>query len=302
MIDTLETRQRKDITEILKYVLFSDYVVLNERLKELPLSVLIIAPVGEGKTSITDQYKNNNGILELSKVTEYALLHEYMDSLKNGVRLYYPDLVNTGNMKEETVNSLMSFLKDYINWDGVKTISFFNTHIPLSKPLRGSLMGTMASRDFLRMSRALASSGFLSRVLLIGYFYKRDVIVDIMTSYAYGVGGWDDIILPLPKGQSRYDIKMNPELIKSCIPHALKFRSIVEGYHIRALQQMVLMCKAKALSEERHEVNDEDVKRVLGLYAEYACKVPGLNQEVTQIMRQAWKAEQSEIKSKEVPK
>ena len=107
-----------------------------------------------------------------------------MDELKRGVRLYYPDLVNTGNMKEETVNSLINFLKDYINWDGVKSISYFNTHIPISKPLKGSLMGTMASRDFLRMSRNLASSGFLSRILLVGYYYKREKIIEIMTDYA----------------------------------------------------------------------------------------------------------------------
>lgn len=289
-----ELQQREDITEIIKYVIFSDYVKLDEGLKEFPLSLLIVAPVGEGKTSATDQYSNNTGILEIGKVTEYALLHEYMDEMKKGVRLYYPDLVNTGNMKEDTVNALISFLKDYINWDGVKTISYFSTHIPLTHPLRGSLMGTMASRDFLRMSRNLASSGFLSRILLVGYFYSRKKIIKIMTDYAHRRGSWKKITLDLPDVGSKYEIAMPPALVESLIPVAYKFGQKVEGYHIRALQQMVLMCKSKALSEKRKGVGKADVDRVLELYGDYACKVPGLDKEVSEIMKMAWDAEQAE--------
>lgn len=289
-----ELQQREDITEIIRYVIFSDYVKLEEALKEFPLSLIIVAPVGEGKTSITDQYSDNNGILEVGKVTEYALIHEYIDELKRGVRLYYPDLVNTGNMKENTVDALISFLKDYINWDGVKTISYFNTHLPLSQPLKGSLMGTMASRDFLRMSRNLASSGFLSRILLVGYFYKRDKIIEIMTEYAYRRGSWNKIMLDLPDEGSKHIVAMSPELVKMLIPHAYKFGQKIEGYHIRALQQMVLMCKSKALSHERTDVNKADVDRVLELYNGYACKVPRLDKEVGQIMKMAWEAEKAE--------
>ena len=289
-----ELRQRDDITEILKYVLFSDYVNLDQSQKEFALSVLVVAPVGEGKTSITDQFSNNNGILEVSKVTEYALLHEYMTQLQSGVRLYYPDMVNTGNMKEDTVNALMCFLKDYINWDGVKSISYFNTHIPMTKPLKGSLMGTMASRDFLRMSKNLASSGFLSRVLLVGYHYKREKIIEIMNDYAFKRGTWNKIDLPLP--DHKCEVEMTPEKIQTLIPTALKMATKIEGYHIRALQQMTLMSKSKALSEGRLEVDDGDVERVRMLYGNYACKVPGLDKEVTEIMKTAWQAEQAENK------
>lgn len=291
---TMELQQRDDITEILKYVLFSDYVILDQSQKEFALSVLVVAPVGEGKTSITDQYSNNSGILEVTKVTENALLHEYMTQLQSGVRLYYPDMVNTGNMKEDTVNALMCFLKDYINWDGVKSISYFNTHIPMVKPLKGSLMGTMASRDFLRMSRNLASSGFLSRVLLVGYHYKREKIIEIMDDYAYKRGRWDKIDLSLP--DRKCEVATTPARVKALIPMALKMATKIEGYHIRALQQMTLMSKSRALSEGRLEVDDGDIDRVKWLYGNYACKVPGLDKEVTDIMRTAWQAEQAESK------
>jgi len=289
-----ELRQREDITEILRYVIYSDYVALDESLKEFPLSIIIVAPVGQGKTSITDQYKDNTGIREVSKVTEYALLHEFMDDLKRGMRLYYPDFVNTGNMKEETVASIISFLKDYINWDGVKTISYFNTHIPLQHPLKGSLMATMASRDFLRMSKGMASSGFLSRIFLVGYHYRREKIIEIMTNYAYGRGAWDTIKLPLPEIGTKIEITMDSGLIKELIPLAYKLGQKIEGYHIRALQQMTLMSKARALSENRTEVSQGDTERVLQLYSDYAVKVPGLDKEVTQIMREAMKAAQAE--------
>lgn len=291
--DSWKLKQESEVTEILKYALYSDYVVINYDQKEIPLNIMIVAPPGTGKTAMVEQFVENNGVMVFGKITEHSLLDKYLEDLKaSHKRLLIPDMVNPANMKADTVNSLITFLNSYISWEGVRTISHYGGHFPIALryPLRGSLMTTMATNDFQRMFRSLAATGFASRLVIVGYFYKRDTVREIMLNLAYHKHKWLDIKLNLP--QDRQYIEADGKYTERLIPTAMKLGEIVPGYDIRAMQQMKLMCKSRALMEGRTKINGEDVERVLYLFKTYALKVPNLDAETRMHMSESYKKEQ----------
>lgn len=282
----IDTKQVKEITQCLGYVLFSDYVFIDYDNHEIPLNPLLVAPPGLGKTAITDQYKGNNGILTFTKVTEWSLLKNHLEELGSGriKRLYFPDLVNPANMKADTVNSLITFLNSYISWEGVRTISTYAGHFPiaLGSPLRGSIMTTMATEDFKRMERSLAAKGFLSRLLVIGYFYDRATLNKILYDMTLHKHRWCARQLDLPK--ERVYIKADSVLLQKLIPLASTLGKRVPGYNIRAYQQMELLSKAKALSEGREEINADDIEWTIYFFDTYILKVPSLDPATAQML------------------
>jgi len=291
--DTWKLNIENEVTEILKYCLYSDYVYIDYEQKEIPLNPMIVAPPGTGKTAMIDQFSENDGVMVFGKITEHSLLDKYLEDLKSGQkRLLIPDMVNPANMKTETVNALITFLNAYISWEGVRTISHYGGHFPIAlrSPLRGSLMTSMATNDFQRMFKSLAATGFASRLVIVGYFYKRDTVREIMLNLAYHKHKWMGIYLTLPS--ERKHIEAHGDYISRLIPQALKLGEVVPGYDIRALQQMALMCKARALMNGRLSVNGEDIDRVLYLFKTYVLKVPNLDDETKMRMSEAYKKEQ----------
>lgn len=286
MSDNIQTIQVRDITEFLKYAMYSDYVFIDYEKHEMPINPVIVAPAGAGKTAIVDQYSDNDGILVLSKVTEWSLLKNYLDDMKTGKikRILIPDFVNPANMKAETVNSLITFLNLYISWEGVRTVSTYAGHYPIAikNPLRGSLMATMATNDFERMANALAATGFLSRLIIIGYFYSRDAVKQIMLDIVNNEFTWNRLHLKFP--ENRMQIQACSKYTDRLIPYALDLGRKVQGYDIRALQQMMLMCKARALSEGRDSVNGDDVDKVIYLFSTYVLKVPRYDMDIKEQM------------------
>ena len=49
-----------------------------------PLSLIISAPVGSGKTEIINQYRNCQGVLYLSEATAYGIKSKYLETIKSG--------------------------------------------------------------------------------------------------------------------------------------------------------------------------------------------------------------------------
>lgn len=282
----IETKQVVEISQCLDYVMYSDYVHIDYDNHEIPLNPILVAPPGHGKTAITDRYKGNDGLFTCSKITEWSLLRNYLEDLKTGAikRLYFPDLVNPANMRAETVHSLITFLNSYISWEGVKTISTYAGHFEMAlfKPLRGSLMTTMASADFTRMYKGLSAVGFLSRLLIIGYHYDEKTINKILNDMTGHQQRWSDRALGLPA--ERLFIHAESSFLKRLIPLALRLGKLVPGYQIRAYQQMELLSKARALSEGRDTINEGDVEWTLYFFDTYVLKVPSLDPATASLM------------------
>lgn len=262
-----------DVSEIVRYTLFSDYVKLDIVRKEVPLSLLIIANAESGKTSAVEQFYPNDGILYANDLTAYGIQHIWLDKMVSGEikRILIPDLINPVNRKQDTVDTLISFLNSYISWEGVSAIATFAMNFTLKEPVRGSIITTVTPQDFNRMAKNLAAVGFLSRLIFVTYRYSDVAIEAIMNDIAERNDGWSKIKLDFPK--QRVDVELSPGMVRRLINPAKLIGKQAGVYGMRALKALSIMAKAKALSECRTSVSVADVNRIIDLATRF-IKIP----------------------------
>lgn len=272
-----------EVTEIIKYTLYSDYLKLDITRKEVPISAALVAPPESAKSSVVQQFVSNNNFLVLTDATAWGIQNEYLEELKvGGIRIMIPDLINPINRKQETVNSLVTFLNSYISWEGVRSIATYAFRVRLEEPLRGSLLTTIATKDFKRMVKSLAAVGFLSRLLLIGYFYNLETARDILRDVACGRDQWGDISLNFP--DRHQEVSLPSDLALLLIPQAEAVGRGVEAYGIRMLKQLMILARSKALSEGRDIVNKDDIDRIIHLANRLLGRIPDIDDKTDHII------------------
>jgi len=259
----------EEITELLRYILFSDYIELDLSRKETAISAIIIANIESGKTSLIEQFAPNTGILHITDLTAWGIQHKYINELKIGQikRIIIPDMINPLNRKQETVSGLITFLNAYISWEGVRTIMTYALQIEIKIPIRGSILTTIAIKDYKKLNKGLAAVGFLSRMMPITYSYDSETVSNILLEVAQETDGWRDINLAFPS--SPVNINMESGLSVELIDRARKIGEQAGAYGFRAMKQLRVLTKCVALSDGRDEVRKDDIDRVLYLTGKY---------------------------------
>jgi len=262
-----------EVTELIKYVVYSDYLELDEKKKEVALSALIIARIESGKTSVVERFSKNDGILRVGDITAYGLETVYIEEIKSGSvkRIIIPDLINPVNRKQETVNSLITFFNSYISWEGVGSIATYALQLKLDTPLKGSILTTIAIQDYIKMESRLAAVGFISRLIPITYNYTQRAVEEILLDIADGKDDWKDLLLKFPDG--KVNVELPAELARQLIPASEHIAKYSGAYGMRALKQLMTLVRCKALSEDRMVVTQEDVDRVIYLAGRF-IKIP----------------------------
>lgn len=262
-----------EITEICKYALFSDYVDLDEDHKETALSIMLVAPPEEGKTAVVTQFDENRGLLYIDNTTAWGMERKYLSELEAGLikRVLIPDFIDPTNRKKTTVDSTVIFFNKFISWEGIKQVQTYKMSFNLKRPLRGSLLTTMALADFVRMVKSLAAVGFLSRLVIVGYKYSEKQVDALLNDIIFKRAGWGKVNLPLPDG--KIPVNLNPILAvkMKTLAKLLGQRAGAKG--IRASHQLEMMAKSRALSEKRNEVTLDDIHRVMYLAERYVNNV-----------------------------
>lgn len=262
-----------EVSELVKYTLFSDYVELQITHKQVPVSALIIANAESAKTSIVDQYYPNDGLCYANDVTAWGIQHLWLEKMKEGTirRLLIPDLINPTNRKQETVDSLITFLNAYISWEGITTVATYAIQFELETPVRGAILATVTPEDFQRVLRNIAAVGFLSRLMPITYSYAKVAVDDILSDIFAGKNQWDKINLKLPP--KPVVVTLDGELASQFRVVAKAIGGQAKAYGFRAGSMLMTLAKAKALSEGRRKVNQADVSRIIHL-AQHYVKLP----------------------------
>ncbi len=266
-----------DLTELLKLTLWTAYIKPENGVKQV--SIMVVAKVESGKTSLLDQFSCNNGIFYATNLTEYGLLHHHRQELLAGEfkHIMIPDFIKTMNQKRDTVNTLITFLNSYIE-EGVSSISTYAYDLKLEKPIHGGLLTTIAIQDFNRMRKQLAAVGFLSRIIVLSYSYSQDHIQQIFRDISNSVGGWDKIQLDFP--EEPQDITISKDLAASMEIPAQQIGARYQSFGFRAHKNFIALAKAAALADKRTSVSKTDVDRILRLaddYMGFSYKPVGVN-------------------------
>lgn len=255
-----------DLTEFLKIALWTSYIVPEEGVKQV--SVMTVAKVESGKTSLLEQFSCNSGILYTTNLTEYGLLHHHREELLRGEfkHIIIPDFIKTLNQKRDTVNTLITFLNAYIE-EGVSSISTYAYNLKLEKPIHGGIITSVAIEDFNRMKKQMAAVGFLSRLIILSYSYSQDHIQEIFRNMSQLKGEWSRIVCAFPKEPIKVNIPA--DLAETMIPAAQSIGARYQAFGFRAYKNFMALSKALALSEGRDIVNKSDTDRILQLADDY---------------------------------
>jgi len=248
---SLIEEKTKPIVEILKRVVASGFVK-NAR----PISCLIVAPVGAGKTFSLRKFVMNDNILALSDITPYGLAKLLPEIRAKGVKhLIIFDLVEPMSRNRAIVNSLIGFLNSLIE-EGIFRIS--TGFIEIKEPIQLGLITSTTKKELMDKRRGWLGIGFISRMLPITFDYTSVDVIQILEDLAEQQ--IEDVKYEKLKLKEK-PIKENKEIAKQLIPYA---QAIDEGMPekplpFRRLNQLRILLMANALLNNRTETTEEDL-------------------------------------------
>ena len=244
---TFIEKKIEPVIDILKRIVASGFIKNAE-----PLSALIIAPVGAGKTTNLKKISINKNILALSDVTPYGLTMLLGEIETKGItHLVIFDLVQPMSRNRSVVNNLIGFLNSLIE-EGIFRIS--TGVMQIKKPVKLGLITCTTDKEIKDKRRGWLGIGFISRLIPISFKYTSTDVTQILEDLAeQKIKGIEYEKLK----DKRKEIKENPTVFKMLIPYAEKMVS--EGaLPFRNLKQLQVMLMANALLRGDNKVLKED--------------------------------------------
>ena len=241
--------KQQPIVEILKRVIASGFLKNGH-----PLSALIIAPVGAGKTTTLMKFSQNENIMALSDITPFGLVKLLPEIRMKGVKhLIIYDLVEPMSRSRGVVNNLIGFLNSLIE-EGVFKIS--TGFIEVKEPVHLGLISCTTEKEMQDKRRGWLGIGFISRMLPISFDYTETDVIQIMQDLASQ--RYRDISYEVLKLKEK-EIKGNEQIFKDLIPFATALTAKGEK-PFRKLEQLKALLMANALLRGDTEVKEEDFK------------------------------------------
>jgi hypothetical protein len=267
----------QDLESIIKLCLYSGHLS-----NEVPVSLLIIASVEEGKSELVKLYADNDGVAFPHDATAYGIIKAYSKRLTALVpheqrirHIVFPEFIHCLRRTKETVGTLLAFLNGLVG-EGVKEIQTFAVRQQLSQPMSAGIIVCLAIDEFDEWKANWGKSGFLSRLLPVTYTYSGRIEEQIFDNL-FGRGyksevpfhfNWPpapaDIVLPKPFAAALKPVAK--EIAKSISQTAGSFRTL-RGFRSQVALQRLAM--ASALSEGRDWVEQKDIDLVTGLAIKY---------------------------------
>jgi hypothetical protein len=254
----------KPIQRILRYVLASG------KLKdEKPLSVIFIAPVECGKTSIIRRYCLKAGnVLYVTDATAHGIIKatNQLKDFSSGRRTHIviPDLLACLSRKQTTVKTFIHFMNALIE-EGIVNISTYANNIQEDIEANAGLITAIPHALFNDKRHQWGKVGFLSRALPVSYDYKVSTQVEIL-SYIQKQEHLKEKILKLNLPKKPELIKLPRKMAEKIQPYALILKKATSTYQkvygFRYQRQLQALAKAIALVKGKKEVDRECIREL----------------------------------------
>lgn len=229
----------------------TELVYTSGRLKNTrPLSLMLVAGAGRGKTEIITSFKGKN-IITVTDLSYMGLI-KIMEENPKIKHLIVPDFIKLTNKKGSTSANLISFLNNFLE-DGINQIKLYNMDKDF-KGKRGAMVTATTRASFSQHKKEWENTGFLSRLIVVSYNYSDKTMQEIQEFIA--CEGDKKKEYETIKS-SEVDIKFNKEINKKLIPYC-------RG-DLRKQKQLQTLCKANALLEGRKSVAEKDFEEVMKL-------------------------------------
>lgn len=243
---------------------------------EQPLSMMIIASVGAGKSSILSKFIKDgtihNGILYATDITPFALHKKHGADLKAGriKVIMIPDLLNMLNKSKDQSDAFITFMNSLIE-EGLARVESAQSSFYAEFPVQCSLLTAISKQDFDARRKKWSSLGFLSRTLPISYGYGKATVDNIFRSIMQReYSGSHKITLELPETTL---VQMPVEIAAQGLQIAKTVKDDSDLYGFRRFKQIQTLLQGMALSQGRHIVGTEDIAELWELkeFIGYDC-------------------------------
>jgi hypothetical protein len=261
---------------------------------EKPLSVMLIASVGSGKSEIlrktykppkitevwkdkTDRDGNKRkekevnvhhigSVLYTTDTTPYTLYHRYGDLLKSGQikHIVIPDFLTILTKSIDVMPATVGFYNSLIE-EGICRIESKHSDFITDIPVRIGLITAVSHQDYTERSRKQnwGAMGFLSRVLPVSFRYSDNTKNEILTSiFLRQYRDEKDFDLKLPS--SPIAVEMPTQFLDSVKAFSFVLRDQSDEVGARRLKQIMSLMMGNALKNGRDIVTQEDVDKILG--------------------------------------
>lgn len=248
-----------DLQKIIEVALFSG------RLKdERPLSLLIIAVVGAGKSDLIAHYPETfvPNIIYANDITAFVLHNRYGKALKEGKirHILMPDLLTALNRQKEQAEHFVTFMNGIIE-EGLARVESRDSKFQANYPVRCGFITSIAKKDFERRRDKWATVGFLSRMLPVSYAYSSESVNRIFDFIMRGEYRNDrPIKLSLPTKDIA--VTLSTDIAEQIKEVAIELKDPEDDYGFRRLKQLQSFVMGHALSCGRTQVSDDDLREL----------------------------------------
>lgn len=252
----------EDLTRILQATLYTGYVE-----GEKPLSVMLTAKVGSGKSKLLEQFTplDGHGILYGNDLTSYAIMHEHALELKNGKikHIIIPDFLNVINKPKDQAHHLVTFFNSLIE-EGIVRIESSRSNFKATIPIRIGLITAISAQDFIWSREKWAALGFLSRMLIIRFKYSHETATKVIDSIVRRLYRNEvPSTFSLPEKFLPVDLPL--EIGAALAKVAKRVADPDDGLGARRVLQLNSLAMGLALLNGRQIVNDDDLSEIIKL-------------------------------------
>lgn len=259
---------------------------------EKPLSIILVATVGAGKTEmlrksykppqIEESWKDKKDrkgnpmkervqtvkqvgtVLYTTDSTPYTLYHKYGDILKSGQvkHIVIPDFLSILTKNKEAMPDTIRFYNSLIE-EGICRIESRYSDFITEVPVRIGLITAVSLQDYEARSKSQrwGALGFLSRVLPVSFSYTNNTKEKIMKStFLREYHNEVNFELNMPESPIYVDLPKEFEQPLTELAEDIKDPSDEVG--ARRLKQIMTFVMAYALKQGRDVVKEEDIEKI----------------------------------------
>lgn len=246
------------LESLVRYSILSAYVK-----DERPVNLLIVADVEEGKTQLLLKFAEIPSVLYMTDFTRYGLQRDWLPKFRDNTKriIIIPDFNQLiGGKTAVATEGIISFLNG-VTEEGIRRISTFGISIDLDKPLKLGIVGAISSKVFEDKRFRWRKSGFISRMVPVSYSVSKNTAAQIIYYLVKKEYRREkEAALEFPKEDT--EITLDEKLAKRLIPLSQTIAKAVQTHGFRLQRQLQTLCMAKALSEKRTVVTEEDVEEI----------------------------------------
>jgi len=230
--------------------------LVSTKIKNMkPLSLLVVAKAGSGKTELIMSYEDKS--LDFITDLNYSSLIEKLKDNKGIKSIIIPDFIKITHKKSSTSKNLISLLNSATE-EGLFNVEGYYKHNFKGRQL--GLITSITNGTLGQVKQEWGNIGFLDRMIICSYSYSKKTIKEILKSIC------EEGEKKVKREKLNIPIKNKKSGIEVTSEYKFNFQLIdFAKDNPRALKNMKRLLRCNALINGRTKVNQNDVDEIKDL-------------------------------------